>query len=78
MYAMLQSYGLPATLTPFLPQVLRQYMEEGRPLEAAFSRARSFSRKLKRAGGEFVPRGMTKTQYQDQEMPGEPQAPTAA
>ena len=36
-----------------LVQVLQQYVEEGRPLEAAFSRARSFLRKLKRRG-EFT------------------------
>ncbi len=45
-----------------LATVLQQYIEEGRPLEAAFSRARSFSRKIKRAG-EFVPRGVTKEGY---------------
>ncbi|KAG1671885.1 hypothetical protein FOA52_003452 [Chlamydomonas sp. UWO 241] len=44
-----------------LVTVLRLYVAEGRPLEAAFSRARSFSRKLKRSG-EFVPRGYTKGQ----------------
>ena len=49
-----------------LVQVLQQYVEEGRPLEAAFSRARSFSRKIKRRG-EFIPRGYTKGQY-DKEM----------
>ena len=49
-----------------LVQVLLQYVEEGRPLEAAFSRARSFSRKIKRRG-EFIPRGYTKGQY-DKEM----------
>jgi hypothetical protein len=38
-------------------QVLRSYIEAGKPLEAAFSRARSFSKKLKRSGGVFVPRG---------------------
>jgi superfamily II DNA/RNA helicase len=47
-----------------LMQVLKQYIEEGRPLEAAFSRARSFSRKLKRKG-EFVARGYrSKTEYE--------------
>ncbi|GAX75453.1 hypothetical protein CEUSTIGMA_g2896.t1 [Chlamydomonas eustigma] len=46
-----------------LVHVLKQYVEEGRPLEAAFSRARSFSRKLKRKG-EFIPRGYnSKTEY---------------
>jgi hypothetical protein len=42
-----------------LVEVIRRYIEEGVPLEAAFSRARSFSRKLKRMGGVFVPRGMS-------------------
>ncbi|GIL43298.1 hypothetical protein Vafri_1083, partial [Volvox africanus] len=41
-----------------LVEVIRKYISEGVPLEAAFSRARSFSRKLKRMGGVFVPRGM--------------------
>lgn len=40
-----------------LVEVLQSYIAEGRPLEAAFSRARSFSKKLKRHGGQFVPRG---------------------
>lgn len=40
-----------------LVDVLRQYIADGVPLEAAFSRARSFSKKMKRAGGKFVPRG---------------------
>ena len=54
-----------------LVTVLRQYVEEGRPLEAAFSRARSFSRKIKRRG-EFIPRGFTKTQYREaQDSEGE-------
>jgi superfamily II DNA/RNA helicase len=48
-----------------LVSVLRQYVEEGRPLEAMFSRARSFSRKLKRSG-EFIPRGFTKSQYAEE------------
>lgn len=41
-----------------LVDVVRKYIVEGVPLEAAFSRARSFRRKLKRMGGIFVPRGM--------------------
>ncbi|KXZ56712.1 hypothetical protein GPECTOR_1g641 [Gonium pectorale] len=41
-----------------LVEVLRGYIADGVPLEAAFSRARSFSKKLKRAGGVFVPRGV--------------------
>lgn len=42
-----------------LVEVIRDYIVEGIPLEAAFSRARSFSKKLKRTGGVFVPRGVT-------------------
>lgn len=49
-----------------LVQVLQSYISEGRPLEAAFSRARSFSKKMKRSGGQFVPRGMTAGQLQEQ------------
>jgi len=45
-----------------LVTVLRQFIEEGRPLEAAFSRARSFSMKMKRKG-RFVPRGMVASEY---------------
>lgn len=41
-----------------LVEVLRGYIAQGVPLEAAFSRARSFSKKLKRRGGVFVPRGL--------------------
>ena len=48
-----------------LVDVLRRFIEEGRPLEAAFSRARSFSQKLKRKG-RFVPRGMVATDYEAQ------------
>ncbi len=47
-----------------LVDVLRSYVEEGRPLEAAFSRARSFSRKFKRTG-RFVPRGLTRQEYDE-------------
>jgi hypothetical protein len=39
-----------------LADALRSHVEEGRPVEACFSRNRSFSRKVKRYGG-FVPRG---------------------
>ncbi|GBF91565.1 DEAD-box ATP-dependent RNA helicase [Raphidocelis subcapitata] len=39
-----------------LAGAIRAYIEEGRPVEGAFSRNRSFSRKVKRYG-EFVPRG---------------------
>ncbi|GFR41287.1 hypothetical protein Agub_g1802 [Astrephomene gubernaculifera] len=42
-----------------LVDVLRDYIKEGVPLEAAFSRARSFSKKLKKTGGVFVPRGVS-------------------
>ena len=52
-----------------LVEVLRQYIEEGRPLEAAFSRARSFSRKIKRSG-EFVPRGLSKEEYKEKVSSG--------
>ncbi len=38
--------------------MLRGYIAQGVPLEAAFSRARSFSKKLKKRGGVFVPRGL--------------------
>ena len=48
-----------------LAEVLKQYVDEGRPLEAAFSRARSFSRKIKRRG-EFIPRGYTKSQLEEE------------
>ena len=40
-----------------------RFVEEDRPLEAAFSRARSFSQKLKRKG-KFVPRGMIASEYE--------------
>lgn len=46
-----------------LVEVLRRFIEEDRPLEAAFSRARSFSQKLKRKG-KFVPRGMVASEYE--------------
>ena len=49
-----------------LAEVLRQYIDEGRPLEAAFSRARSFSRKIKRRG-EFIPRGYSKSQLEEEQ-----------
>jgi superfamily II DNA/RNA helicase len=42
-----------------LADVLRRYIEEGRPVEDVFSRNRSFSRKMKRYDGEFIPRGQT-------------------
>eukprot|EP00198_Chlamydomonas_reinhardtii_P014013 XP_001703350.1 predicted protein [Chlamydomonas reinhardtii] len=41
-----------------LVEVLQSYIADGVALEAAFSRARSFSKKLKKTGGVFVPRGM--------------------
>ncbi|KAG2443015.1 hypothetical protein HYH02_009431 [Chlamydomonas schloesseri] len=41
-----------------LVEVLQTYIADGVALEAAFSRARSFSKKLKKTGGVFVPRGM--------------------
>ncbi|EFJ41914.1 hypothetical protein VOLCADRAFT_98000 [Volvox carteri f. nagariensis] len=47
-----------------LVEVIRKYIAEGIPLEAAFSRARSFRRKLKRMGGVFVPRGMSASSVQ--------------
>lgn len=46
-----------------LVNVLRDYVSRGVPLEGAFSRSRSFSRRLKRTGGEFVPRGLTRTEF---------------
>lgn len=49
-----------------LAEVLKQYVDEGRPLEAAFSRARSFSRKIKRRG-EFIPRGYSKSQLEEEQ-----------
>ncbi len=58
-----------------LVSVLRQYVEEGRPLEAAFSRARSFSKKLKGRGGTFVPRGMTAKEFQESD--GQPRTRAA-
>lgn len=55
--------GAPGRITSFyapndavLAEALRGYVEAGEPLEACFSRNRSFSRKVKRYGG-FVPRG---------------------
>jgi superfamily II DNA/RNA helicase len=39
-----------------LAQALRQFIEAGEPIEGAFSRNRSFSKKLKEYG-KFVPRG---------------------
>jgi superfamily II DNA/RNA helicase len=39
-----------------LAAALRAYVEEGRPLEGAFSRNRSFSKKVRKYG-TFVPRG---------------------
>ncbi|KAG2499282.1 hypothetical protein HYH03_002860 [Edaphochlamys debaryana] len=41
-----------------LVDVLRDYVEQGVPLEAAFSRARSFTKKMRKTGGVFVPRGL--------------------
>ncbi|MEW5303354.1 MAG: hypothetical protein WDW38_001680 [Sanguina aurantia] len=40
-----------------LVDAIRQYLDNGLPLEAAFSRARSFRRKMKRHG-VFIPRGL--------------------
>jgi superfamily II DNA/RNA helicase len=39
-----------------LAEALKQYVQEGKPIEECFSRNRSFSRKVKRYG-KFVPRG---------------------
>ena len=55
-----------------LVQVLRQYLEDGEPLEAAFSRSRSFTRKIKRRG-EFVPRGMSLEEHHEQQQRRQPQ-----
>ncbi|GIL99170.1 hypothetical protein Vretimale_4395 [Volvox reticuliferus] len=52
-----------------LVEVIRKYISEGVPLEAAFSRARSFSRKLKRTGGVFVPRGMPASAVREDNQP---------
>jgi superfamily II DNA/RNA helicase len=39
-----------------LAEALKQYVQQGKPIEECFSRNRSFSRKVKRYG-KFVPRG---------------------
>ncbi|KAL6762891.1 P-loop containing nucleoside triphosphate hydrolase protein [Haematococcus lacustris] len=46
-----------------LVEVLKQFIAEGRPLEAAFSRNRSFSKKYSRMGDTFVPRGMSSSTF---------------
>lgn len=58
-----------------LVEVLQSYVAEGKPLEAAFSRARSFSKKLDRRG-MFVPRGMRKSEFLEgqQDLPQQPEA----
>eukprot|EP00798_Chlamydomonas_sp_ICE-L_P007804 gene7804-1001_t len=54
-----------------LVEVLQKFVEEGRPLETAFSRARSFSKKFKKSGGVFAPRGVARPAY-DQAMRAPP------
>jgi hypothetical protein len=60
-----------------LVEVLRDFVEQGRPLEAAFSRARSFSKKLQRKGG-FVPRGMSAQQYKQEQAGLEGTSPSTS
>ncbi len=54
-----------------LVDVLQSFVAEGKPLEAAFSRSRSFSKKMDKKGGVFVPRGLSAGEYLRGEEPPE-------